>query len=447
MLAGCVAACLLAGVVGAVFTAGSVDGWYGTIAKPAWTPPNWVFGPVWTVLYLMMGVAAWLVARRGWRASRTALAWFVLQLLLNIGWYLVFFGLRSPGWALPEIGILWIAIVATILAFARHSRPAAALLIPYLGWSTFAAALNGAIWLANRHAADRPLEVDRVVRVSVTSFVRESAAIAENNTTSSCGFDQPDREPSAVDEQPVAGQQDRAQQAAEKRAVAEAARYYYRTLAALAPQLPNGERRFAAFVQAAFRLAHERSTHDDAIRQNRAALIALGALMGDRRVGGLVGQVATEAQRKAAERTAGQVTLRGRPDWAWHFCLSAAITATSSEAASNQLGLMKERMDMRSGGSGFSFADLLADRAGTRLAVAATRDEAAARSIQERLARGFTLDDIFPAAADLPEGLSEADLKSRYGGIGGPGYKELLVEIERRLDGCAALNQASTRPR
>jgi hypothetical protein len=217
------------------------------------------------------------------------------------------------------------------------------------------------------------------------------------------------------------------------------AKQYYRALVETAPKMPAGDQRFMAFVQAVFRLARERSATGDPVLENRAALVALGALLGDSRVGGFQRGVIDEAQRTAAARVAGQVTIRGRRDWTQHFCVSAAITATSNEAASNQIGIMKERMDMRPGGSGFSFADLAADRAGTRLAVAATRDETAARAMQERLSGKFALDDLFPQAADLPEGLSEAALKSRYGGVGGPGYKELMADIERRLDRCAAL--------
>lgn len=217
------------------------------------------------------------------------------------------------------------------------------------------------------------------------------------------------------------------------------AKVYYKALVELAPKLPADDKRFEAFVQAAFRLARERSAAGDPVLENRAALVALGALLGDSRISGFQRSVVDDAQRTAAARVAGQVTIRGRRDWTQHFCVSAAITATSNEAASNQVGLMKERMDMRPGGSGFSFADLAADRAGTRLAVAATRDQGAARAMQVRLAGKFALDDLFPRADDLPEGLSEAELKSRYGGVGGAGYKELMADIERRLDRCAAL--------
>jgi tryptophan-rich sensory protein len=148
----CLALPLGAAALGGAATASSVDTWYPELAKPAWTPPGWIFGPVWTVLYLMMGTASWLVWRERPRARALvdrALALYAAQLALNVLWSVVFFGLRRPGWAVAEIALLWLAILATLLAF-RRVRPAAAwLLVPYLAWTTFAAALNGAIaWLA-----------------------------------------------------------------------------------------------------------------------------------------------------------------------------------------------------------------------------------------------------------------------------------------------------------
>jgi tryptophan-rich sensory protein len=143
--------CLLVGVSGSLVTATSVREWYPYIQKPSWTPPSAVFGPVWTMLYLLMGVSAWLI----WRntegsARRPALLIFVTQLVLNGTWSFLFFGLRSPGWAALEIVLLWSSIVATMLAFARISRLAASLLLPYLLWVSYAAALNTAIWNLNR---------------------------------------------------------------------------------------------------------------------------------------------------------------------------------------------------------------------------------------------------------------------------------------------------------
>lgn len=149
-LAGSAAACFAAAGAGGVFTSASVGDWYRTLAKPQWTPPDWLFGPVWTALYLLMAVSAWLVWRQGgWRRSRMLLGLFGLQLVLNAGWSAVFFGLRSPGLAFAEICVLWSAIAATTVGFWGRSALAAALLIPYLAWTTFAAVLNLAIWRLN----------------------------------------------------------------------------------------------------------------------------------------------------------------------------------------------------------------------------------------------------------------------------------------------------------
>lgn len=146
-----------AGVIGSVFTVGAIPTWYASLAKPAATPPGWVFGPVWTALYFLMGVAAWLVWKQWGTSSssarlriHTALTVFGLQLLLNVFWSVVFFGLRLPGAALFEIIFLWLTIVATILAFYKISRLAAWLLVPYLVWVSYAGYLNFSIWVLNR---------------------------------------------------------------------------------------------------------------------------------------------------------------------------------------------------------------------------------------------------------------------------------------------------------
>lgn len=150
-LALAVCLCLGAGFIGALATTSSVTTWYQELVRPAWTPPDSVFGPVWTTLYVLMGIAAWLVWERRHEAqTRGPLLLFVLQLALNAVWSLVFFGLRRPGLALVEIALLWVAIAATLWSFARVRRSAAALLAPYLAWVTFAVALNAAIWSMNR---------------------------------------------------------------------------------------------------------------------------------------------------------------------------------------------------------------------------------------------------------------------------------------------------------
>lgn len=150
-LIGFIALCFSAAGLGAAATATSVRGWYQTIVKPAWNPPDWLFGPVWSALYLLMGIAAWLVWRRsGWSGSRTALNWFSLQLILNVLWSVLFFGLRRPDWALIEILLLWAAILITWRAFKVRSTAAAWLFTPYLLWTTFAVTLNFALWRLNR---------------------------------------------------------------------------------------------------------------------------------------------------------------------------------------------------------------------------------------------------------------------------------------------------------
>lgn len=142
--------CFAAAAIGAIATNESVNTWYRTIARPAWTPPDWVFGPVWTILYLMMAIAAWLVWRNaGFRAAHVPLGLFGLQLALNVVWSFVFFTMQSPGWAFGEILLLWLALAATIVSFWGRSRAAALLLVPYLCWSSFAAVLNFTIWRLN----------------------------------------------------------------------------------------------------------------------------------------------------------------------------------------------------------------------------------------------------------------------------------------------------------
>ncbi len=127
------------------------DEWYREIAKPSWNPPNWIFGPVWTTLYTMMAFAAWLVWRRGgFAAHGRALTIFLVQLALNAAWSPLFFGLHQPGWAFVEIVAMWLAILATIVAFWKINRWSAVLLVPYLAWVSFASVLNFTLWQMNR---------------------------------------------------------------------------------------------------------------------------------------------------------------------------------------------------------------------------------------------------------------------------------------------------------
>ena len=132
--------------IGAQFGPGE---WYASLQKPSWNPPSWVFAPVWTALYLMMAIAAWMVWRTEDPRRRIALALYLTQLLLNGLWSWIFFGLKSPGMAFADIVLLWVAIAITLEAFRRIRPVSAALLVPYLAWVSFASALNFAIWRAN----------------------------------------------------------------------------------------------------------------------------------------------------------------------------------------------------------------------------------------------------------------------------------------------------------
>jgi benzodiazapine receptor len=144
------ALCLAASAVGSAATMSSVGSWYQALAKPSFNPPNWIFAPVWTALYFMMAIAAWRVWRLdGLRKARAAMTLFALQLVLNMVWSIVFFGLRSIGAALAEILVLLLAILATTVVFWQRDRIAGMLFVPYAGWVAFAAVLNAALWRLN----------------------------------------------------------------------------------------------------------------------------------------------------------------------------------------------------------------------------------------------------------------------------------------------------------
>jgi tryptophan-rich sensory protein len=142
--------CFAAAGIGGAVTTPKIAGWYATLAKPSWNPPNWIFGPVWSALYLSMAVAAWLVWRQGGLAGVTMpLALFVVQLVLNVLWSCLFFGLQNPGLAFVEVLLLWVAIAATMVVFWFRSSVAGLLFLPYLAWVSFASVLNFAVWRLN----------------------------------------------------------------------------------------------------------------------------------------------------------------------------------------------------------------------------------------------------------------------------------------------------------
>jgi tryptophan-rich sensory protein len=151
----------LAGIIGTIFTTSSIQTWYATLTKPVLNPPSFIFGPVWTTLYALMGIAAFLVwssyakatedKNKGWdrKDIRKALGVFLFQLVLNAAWSIIFFGLHSPLWALVNITLMWLTIVWTMVLFYKISKPAMWLLVPYILWVSFAAYLNYSIWILN----------------------------------------------------------------------------------------------------------------------------------------------------------------------------------------------------------------------------------------------------------------------------------------------------------
>ena len=150
-LVGSILLCQLAGFLGSLFTTPAIPTWYQTLNKPFFTPPNWIFSPVWIGLFILMGVSLFLVWRRPDHPQfKPALIFFFVQLILNILWSVAFFALRSPFLGLIDIVLLWIAILLTILNFFKVSKWAGALLLPYLIWVSFAAVLNYFLWALNR---------------------------------------------------------------------------------------------------------------------------------------------------------------------------------------------------------------------------------------------------------------------------------------------------------
>ena len=147
----CIFLCLSAGGIGSAFSASAIPTWYATLNKPSFSLPNWLFAPVWTLLYIMMGFAAALVWQKGLQNPRvrTALVIFLAQLILNMVWSVLFFGLRSPLYGFMDSLFLWAMILVTIAQFSKVSTLAAALLIPYILWVTFASGLNLGIFLLN----------------------------------------------------------------------------------------------------------------------------------------------------------------------------------------------------------------------------------------------------------------------------------------------------------
>jgi len=151
LLVVCIAIPLAIGLIGSVLTVPEITGWYAGLHKPAFNPPSWVFGPVWTLLYILMGISLWLIVTdtAGGGPVRLAVLLFAAQLIANLGWSILFFSMHLPFVALTEVIILFVLIAATIFAFRRINKTAGWLLAPYLCWTGFASILTAMIWLLN----------------------------------------------------------------------------------------------------------------------------------------------------------------------------------------------------------------------------------------------------------------------------------------------------------
>jgi hypothetical protein len=204
--------------------------------------------------------------------------------------------------------------------------------------------------------------------------------------------------------------------------------------------LPADPTRWGKVLQLAFEEGGSVAKTLDPIARHRAAILALGIALGHPRLARVVGLDPHSPLVVQAGQVRGGTTLQGREDWVRHFSLSAALAVVEPPWLSDAEGLLKEEVDALSGGSGFSFGDLAADRAGVRFATAATQSLAAARVLQRRLASPIDESDFFPEASDLPEDLPQASFQREFGHIGSPRYREVIDEIESRLDRCPGLN-------
>lgn len=200
----------------------------------------------------------------------------------------------------------------------------------------------------------------------------------------------------------------------------------------------TGEDRLGVLLRVAFAPPPSGAEHNP-IEHNRAAILALGIAIGHERLARYAGLDREDDLVRAAIPLRQGTTLRGREDWARHYCLSAALVVVENPFMSDAGGIFKEELDALARGSGFSFGDLAADRAGARFASAATDSRSAALAMQARLQGGYSVDDFFPPAADLPENLTVEAFGRDYGGVGDQRYRRMMREIEARLDRCPGL--------
>jgi hypothetical protein len=203
-----------------------------------------------------------------------------------------------------------------------------------------------------------------------------------------------------------------------------------------ADDIPKGDEGFNSLLQSAFMYAEDNSHGSDAVLPNKAAILALGVILGEETVAKVAKRRIDLSRLPEYESLRDRITLRGRGDLARHFWVSAALAVLSDQDRSMTVGIVKEMMDATPGGSGFSFVDLTADRAGTLFANVSTANAESAREIQMRVRRGVVSEDLCPEISGLPEGISREEFQTEYGGLGGVGTEKVVTEIRRRLGQC-----------
>ena len=207
-----------------------------------------------------------------------------------------------------------------------------------------------------------------------------------------------------------------------------------------ADQVSDGDAGFVELIQLAFTFAEDNSHGTDAIEPNKAAILALGVILGEERVALVAKRDIDIRQRPEIKALYQRISVRGRNDLARHFWVSAALAVLSDGERSMAVGITKELMDATPGGSGFSFVDLTADRAGTLFAGIATANVSTARSLQLKIRQGVETSEFFPEIEGLPEGLSRDEFQGEYGGLGGAETNRIVEEIRSRLAKCRLLD-------
>ncbi|MEN8255849.1 MAG: hypothetical protein ABFR33_10325, partial [Verrucomicrobiota bacterium] len=211
-----------------------------------------------------------------------------------------------------------------------------------------------------------------------------------------------------------------------------------RHVLAHADEIPPGDAGFERAIEIAFNFAEDNAHGRDPILPHRAAILALGVILGEEKVAEVAKREINLARLPEAKKLRSRITLYGRHDLPRHFWVSAGLAVLSSDDQSMTIGIAKEMMDS-AGGSGFSFVDLTADRAGTLFALAATQSKKSARALQARIRNGVEIADFVPNPLDLPEGIPNDQFQAEYGGLGGERTKKIVEEIRSRLESCEGL--------